>query len=80
MKNLPTLHNDSSFAVQFSNSVSKTRAILLFMIKIIEMFELHVSMPPVRSAKYQETILLKFLIIMQIFRQSTNQNHYPVFG
>ena len=41
MKNLPTLRNDSSFAVQFSNLVSKTRAILLFMIKIIEMFELH---------------------------------------
>ena len=43
MKNLPTLLNDSSFAVQFSISVSKTRAILLFKIKIklIEMFELH---------------------------------------
>ena len=38
------LRNDSSFAVQFSISVSKTRrAILLFKIKIklIEMFELH---------------------------------------
>ena len=34
MKNLPTLRNDSSFAVQFSISVSKTRAILLFKIKI----------------------------------------------
>ena len=43
MKNLPTLRNDSSLAVQFSMSVSKTRAILLFKIKIklIEMFELH---------------------------------------
>ena len=41
MKNLPTLRNDSSFAVQFSYLVLKTRAILLFMIKIIEMFELH---------------------------------------
>ena len=43
MKNLPTLRNDSSLAVQFSISVSKTRAILLFKIKIklIEMFELH---------------------------------------
>ena len=41
MKNLLTLRNDSSFAVQFSNSVSKTRAILLFTIKIIEMFELY---------------------------------------
>ena len=63
MKNLPTLRNDSSFAVQFSNSVSKTRAILLFTIKIIEMFELHASMPPMRSAEYQATIPLKFLII-----------------
>ena len=41
MINLLTLRNDSSFTVQFSNSVSKTRAILLFTIKIIEMFELH---------------------------------------
>ena len=40
-KPTPTLCNDSSFAVQFSNSVSKTRAVLLFMTKIIEMFELH---------------------------------------
>ena len=36
MKNLPTLRNDSSFSVQFSYSVLKTRAILLFTIKIIE--------------------------------------------
>ena len=34
MKNLPTLRNDSSFAVQFSVSVSKTGAILLFKEKI----------------------------------------------
>ena len=37
MKKLPTLRNDSSFAVHFSiscRSVSKTRAILLFKIKI----------------------------------------------
>ena len=40
MKNLLTLCNDSSFAVQFSVSVSKTRAILLFTRKIIKMFEL----------------------------------------
>ena len=45
MKNLPTLRNDSSFAAQFSISVSKTRAILLFTIKIIEMFELYASIP-----------------------------------
>ena len=67
MKNLPTLRSDSSFAVQFSNLVSKTRsdkgsfAVLLFTIKIIEMFELQASMPPMRSA---DTIPLKFLIII----------------
>ena len=64
MKNLPTLHNDSSFTVQFSISVSKTRAILPFTIKIIEMFELHASIPGMWSAEYQATILLKFLMIM----------------
>ena len=82
MKNLPTLCNDSSFAVQFGNSVSKTRAILLFKIKIIEMFELNERMPGMRSAEYQATIPLKFFIIIHnyaMFRQSTNQNHYPVF-
>ena len=36
---------DSSFAVQFSISVSKSREILRSMIKIIKMFELHASMP-----------------------------------
>ena len=50
MKNLPTLRNDSSFEVQLSISVSKTRAILLFTIKIIDMFELHASMPVMQSA------------------------------
>ena len=46
-ENLPTLRDDSSFAVQFSISVSKTMAILLFKrkIKLIEMFELHERMP-----------------------------------
>ena len=63
MKNLPTLPNDSSFTVQFSISVSKTRAILLFTIKIIEMFELHASIPGMLSDEYQMTIPLKFLII-----------------
>ena len=76
MKNLPTLCNDSSFAVQFSNSVSKTRAISLFTIKIIEMFELHASMPPTRSAEYQATIPLKFLIIIHNYAnvQTINQS------
>ena len=66
MKNLPTLRNDSSFAVQFSISVSKTGAILLFKIKIklIEMFELNERMPGMRSAEYQATIPLKFFIII----------------
>ena len=63
MKNLSTLRNDSSFAVQLSNSVSKTRAIL-FKVKIIKMFELHARMLPMRSAEYQATIPLKFLIII----------------
>ena len=66
MKNLLTLRNDSSFAVQFSISVSKTRAILLFKIniKLIEMFELNERMQGMRSAEYQETIPLKFFIII----------------
>ena len=51
MKNLPTLHSDSSFAVQLSISVSKTREILLFTIKVIEMFELH-TQAGTRSAEY----------------------------
>ena len=87
MKSVPTLRNDSSFAVQFSISVSKTRAILLFKVKIklIEMFELHERMPGMGSAEYQVIIPLKFFIInlyiiMRMYRQSTNQNHYPVFG
>ena len=53
------------FFIRSSNSVSKTsRAIFLFTIKIIEMFELHASMPPMRSAEYQATIPLKFIIIV----------------
>ena len=53
MKNLPNLRNDSSFAVQISISVSKTRAMLLSKIKIklIEMFELNERMPRMRSAE-----------------------------
>ena len=66
MKNLPTFRSDYSFAVQFSLSVSKTRAILLFKIKIkfIEMFELQKRMPEMRSAEYQATIALKFFIMI----------------
>ena len=66
MKNLPTLRNDSSFAVQFSISVSKTGAILLFKVKIklIELFELHERIPEMRSAEYQATIPLKIFIVI----------------
>ena len=72
MKNLLTVRNDSSFAVQFSISVSKTRAILLFKVKIklIEVFELHERMPGImalermQSAGYQAIIPLKFFIII----------------
>ena len=67
MENLPTLRNDSSFAVQFSYSVLKTRAILLFTIKIIEMFELHASMQGMWSAEYQATTPVKFLIIIRTY-------------
>ena len=65
-ENLPTLRNDSSFAVQFSISVSKKRTILLFKIKIklIEMFELDERMPGMRSAECQATIPLKFFIMI----------------
>ena len=61
MKNLPTLRNDFSLAVQFSISVSKKRTILVFTIKIVEMFDLHASI----RAEYQATIPLRFLIIIQ---------------
>ena len=66
MKNLPTLRNDPSLAAQFSISVSKTRAILVFKIKIklIEMFELHERIPGMRCAEYQATIPLKLFIII----------------
>ena len=39
-------------------------AILLFTIKIVEIFELHASMSGMRSAEYQTTVPLKFLIII----------------
>ena len=76
MINLLTLRNDSSFAVQFSNSVSKTRAILLFTINIIEMFELHASTPPMQSTEYQAKIPQKFPIIIHNYAnvQTINQS------
>ena len=76
MKNLPTLRNDSSLAVQFSISVSKTRAILLFKIKIklIEMLELNERMPGMWSAEYQATIPLSFFIIIYNYAN----DHQPI--
>ena len=49
----PSLRNNSSFVVQLSISVSKTREIFLFKIKIklMEMFELNERMPGMRSAE-----------------------------
>ena len=83
MKNLPTLRNDpslSSFAAQFSFSVSKTRAILLFKIKIkvIEMFELNERMPGMTSAEYQATIRQNIFIIIDNYANvwTINQSNF----
>ena len=52
----------------------------------MEMFEVHERMPGMRSVEYQATIPLKFFMIIHNYayvktiNQSTNQNHYPVFG
>ena len=51
------------------------------------MFELQASMPGMGSAEYQTTINPAKIshnyqyihVIMRMFRQSTNQNHYPGF-
>ena len=73
-------------SILFSISLSKTRGILPFKIKIklIEMFEPHKECQGWDPLNTQATIPLKFFvnlyIIMPMFRQSTNQNHYPVFG
>ena len=72
------LHSQSNLATCY---VLTTRAVLLFTIMIIEIFELRASMPPMRSAEYQATIPLKFLIniIMRMCRQSrpTNRKSFP---
>ena len=54
MKNLLIPRDDSSFVVQFNNLfiILKTRAILLFAIKIVKIFELHASMLGMQSAEY----------------------------
>ena len=77
MKNLPTLRNDSSFAVQFSISVSKTRAILLFKINInlIQMFELNERRPRMQSAEYEVTIPIKYFIIIHNYANVETINH-----
>ena len=64
--------------------VSKTRAMSLFTIKIVKIFELHASMPGVRSAKYETTVPLKFLIIIHNYanvwtiNQSKSLPGFPV--
>ena len=80
MKNLPTLRNDSSFAVQFSTSVSKTRAILLFKIKIelIQMFELNERMLGMRSAEYQATIIHNKKTPEGVYAGCVGLSHYYV--
>ena len=50
-------------------------AILLFTIKVVEIFELHASMPGVRSDEYQMTIPLKFLIIIHNHANVWTINH-----
>ena len=83
MKNLPTLRNDCSFAVQFSISVSTTRAILLFKIKIklIEMFELNESGQ--RSAWRMVgsvSALSLFSFFWHLFHRMRVNIHWKVFG
>ena len=57
------LHSQFTLAFQFRRQgqfcCSRQR-----LIKLIEMFELHERMPGMRSAEYEETIPLKFFIIM----------------
>ena len=60
------LHLQFNSATQFRRQ-HQTRAVLLFTIKITEMFELHASMPPMRSAEYQVTIPPNFLIIIHYY-------------
>ena len=64
---------------QILPEICQVRPIPKIKIKLTEMFELHERILGMRSAEYQATIPLKFFIIMQMFRQSTNQNHYQVF-
>ena len=62
---------------QFNSAIqirSKKGAVLLSMIKIIEMFELHASMPPMRSAEYQAKIPLKFLKIIHNYANISTIN------
>ena len=56
------LHSQFNLAL----TVLKTSAILLFEVKIklIEMFELNERMAVMHSTEYQETIALKFFIII----------------
>ena len=61
MKNLPTLGNDSSFVTQFSFEDEGNLAVYDKGCRNVELQE---SVPGMRSAEYQTTIPLKFLIIV----------------
>ena len=61
MKNLPTLGNDSSFVTQFSFEDEGNFAVYDKGCRNVELQE---SVPGMRSAEYQTTIPLKFLIIV----------------
>ena len=79
MKNLPTLRNDSSFAVQFSTQLrgqGQFCCLIERLLKLIEMFELNERMQGMRSAEYQATIPLKFLIFIRNYAnfQTINQS------
>ena len=66
MENLPSLCNDSLFVVQYYLTIRslEDKGNLLFTIKIVEIIELHASVPSMRSADYKTTVPLQFLIII----------------
>ena len=60
----PQLFFIRSLIQQFSFEEKGSIAVYDTKVKIIELFELHASMPPMRSAEYQAKIPLKFLKII----------------
>ena len=70
------LHSQFNLAFQFRRP---GRTILLFTIKIMEMFELHRCIPPMRSTEHQATIPLKFLITIHNYANvlTINQSQSP---